>query len=316
MTGDWDNLRTFLALAEEGSLTAAARRLRVSHPTIARRIKALEEDLGARLFDRLPDGFRLTEQALELLHDVMQMDKAAESIRRRSAGLSYSHLGTVRISVDETMAAFLACHMADLRENHQCIEFEIAVAHTSANLSRREADLLIRDSVPDLASLVGRRLATFEYAVYGAQRFADLAGSRPGELTELPWVSFDEEHGGMPGQAWQAALLGDRRPAIRTNNGIVVAEAIRNASGVGILPCFIGDADDRLVRLTPPIAEIRRDQWLLVHNDLRSVPRVRIVMDALIGLFQRRRAEIEGCLPTSGNKQDCGDQPVRVAGQH
>ena len=294
MSGDWDHLRTFLALAEEGSLTAAAKRLRVSHPTVARRIKALEEDLGARLFDRLPDGFRLTEPALELLHDVMEMDKAADSIRRRSAGLSSSHLGTVRISVDETMAAFLARHLAELRAGHQCIEFEISVAHVSANLSRREADLLVRDRVPDLASLVGRKLAVVEYAVYGSDGFARLIGAKPETLIDQPWVSYDDEHGTMPGQAWQTALLGDRRPAVRTNNGIVVADAIRQGAGIGVLPCFLGDSDPQLVRLTPPIADTRREQWLLVHSDLRGVPRVRIVMDALIDLFRRQRGALEG----------------------
>ena len=86
MISDWDNLRVFLALAEEGSLTGAARRLKVSHPTIARRIKALEDDLDTRLFDRLPDRFQPTEAALELLHDVKEMDRASQSISRRSAG--------------------------------------------------------------------------------------------------------------------------------------------------------------------------------------------------------------------------------------
>src|SRR3546814_7770945 len=134
MTGDWDNLRVFLALAEEGSLTAAARRLRVSHPTVARRIKALEDELGTRLFDRLPDRYQPTEQALALLHDVKEMERASLSNGRRSAGLSESHLGTVRSSVDETMAAFLGRHLARLTANHRCIEFEIAVRseeHTS-----------------------------------------------------------------------------------------------------------------------------------------------------------------------------------------
>ena len=105
MIGDWDNLRVFVALAEEGSLTAAAKRLQVSHPTVARRIKALEDAVGAKLFDRLPDRFQPTETALELLHDAKEMERASQSIDRRAAGLSGSHLGTVRISVDETMAA-------------------------------------------------------------------------------------------------------------------------------------------------------------------------------------------------------------------
>lgn len=294
MIGDWDNLRVFLALAEEGNLTAAARRLRVSHPTIARRIKALEEELGTRLFDRLPDRFQPTEQALELLHDVKEMERASLSIDRRSAGLSGSHLGTVRISVDETMAEFLARHLIELTANHRCIEFEITVAHTSANLSRREADLLIRSKVPDLASLVGRKVATFAYAVYGTAGMASLTdGTRP-TLVDLPWVGFDDEHQYMPGQAWQTKLLGNNKPPVRTNNGVVLANAIRGGNGVGVLPCFIGDFDPGLVRITPTIDDAAAEQWMLVHNDLRNVPRVRIVMDALVQLFRTHRAEVEG----------------------
>lgn len=294
MIGDWDNLRVFLALAEEGNLTAAARRLRVSHPTIARRIKALEDELGTRLFDRLPDRFQPTEQALELLHDVKEMERASLSIDRRSAGLSGSHLGTVRISVDETMAEFLSRHLASLTANHKCIEFEIAVAHVSANLSRREADLLIRDQVPDLASLVGRKLATFAYAVYAVPELARGCDSSPEALRALPWVGFDDEHRYMPGQAWQTTVLGNQRPAVRTNNGVVLAHAIRGGNGVGVLPCFLGDPDPGIVRLTPVIREAATEQWLLVHNDLRNVPRVRIVMDALVELFRACRAEVEG----------------------
>lgn len=294
MIGDWDNLRVFVALAEEGSLTAAAKRLQVSHPTVARRIKALEDTVGAKLFDRLPDRFQPTETALELLHDAKEMERASQSIDRRAAGLSGSHLGTVRISVDETMAAFVTRHLRDLRENHQCIEFEISVTHISANLSKREADLLIRFHVPDLASIVGRKLATFAYAVYGTADFARQVDGSDETLRALPWVGFDSEHSYMPGQAWQADFLGDRRPAVRTNNGIVLANAIRGGNGIGVLPCFLGDADPALARLTPVLDAARVDHWLLVHADLRNVPRIRIVMDALARLFADCRKEIEG----------------------
>lgn len=294
MIGDWDNLRVFLALAEEGSLTAAAQRLGVSHPTVARRVRQLETEIGVRLFDRLPDRYRPTEMALELLHDVKEMERASQSVDRRSAGLSGQHLGTVRISVDETMADFLGRHLLRLRENHQCIEFEIAVTHVSANLSRREADLLIRSRLPDLASIVGRKIGSFAYAVYGVAAFgAELDGSAAA-LKALPWVGFDEEHAYMPGQAWQAAFLGNGRPVVRTNNGILLANAIRGGNGIGVLPCFLGDADASLRRLTPIIPEAQTDQWLLVHSDLRAVPRIRIVMDALTTLFRDARGEYEG----------------------
>src|SRR5262249_36442614 len=149
MTPDWDDLRVFLALAREGSLTAAARRLEVSHPTIARRVQALESTIGARLFDRLPDRFALTAAGEELLADAEAMAQAADSIHRRSAGLGADTArGTVRLSAGEAMTGYLAGHLPRLRRDLQCIEFELTASHMLANLSRREADLLIRDQCP------------------------------------------------------------------------------------------------------------------------------------------------------------------------
>lgn len=292
MSGDWDNLRVFLALVEEGSLTAAAKRLRVSHPTVARRIKALEDAMGFRLFERLPEGFQPTDQALNLLEEARQMEQAAQAIERRAAGLGNTHLGSVRISVDETMADFLGRHLKALRENHRCIEFEITVEHISANLSRREADLSIRPKVPELASLICRKLGRFAYAVYGTEAYAAQASGSDAALKALPWVGFDENHTYMPGQAWQLAFLGERRTEVRTNDGMVLARAIRDGNGVGVLPCFFGDSEAALKRLTPPVETTT--YWLLVHADLRQVPRVRIVIDALVELFQAKREEIEG----------------------
>lgn len=303
MISDWDNLRVFLALAEEGSLTAAARKLKVSHPTVARRVKALEDELGSRLFERLPDRFVPTLAATHLLDEVRAMEQAAQALARRSAGLTDTHLGTVRISVDETMAEFIARHLMRLRENHRCIEFEIAVAHTSANLSRREADLLIRNTFPDSAHLVGRKLGRFAYAVYGVREFAAGSDGSPAALRALPWIGFDDDHVYMPGQQWQVDLLQGTAPEVRTNNGVVLYHAIHNGHGVGVLPCFLGDTDPALVRLTPILSEVVVDEWMLVHRDMRSLPRIRVVMDALVRLFQDTRAEMEGrvAVPTPVN---------------
>ncbi|WP_051243592.1 LysR family transcriptional regulator [Thalassobaculum salexigens] len=303
MISDWDNLRVFLALAEEGSLTAAARKLKVSHPTVARRVKALEDELGSRLFERLPDRFVPTLAATHLLDEVRAMEQAAQALARRSAGLTDTHLGTVRISVDETMAEFISRHLMRLRENHRCIEFEIAVAHTSANLSRREADLLIRNTFPDSAHLVGRKLGRFAYAVYGVREFAAGSDGSPAALRALPWIGFDDDHVYMPGQQWQVDLLQGTAPEVRTNNGVVLYHAIHNGHGVGVLPCFLGDTDPALVRLTPILSEVVVDEWMLVHRDMRSLPRIRVVMDALVRLFQDTRAEMEGrvAVPTPVN---------------
>ncbi len=293
MRADWDDLRVFLTLASEGRLTAAARRLEVSHPTIARRIKSLEDAIGARLFDRLPDRFVLTSAGEELLADARAMERAAESIERRSIGLGDTAQGTVRISAGEAMTAFLAAHLPRLRANLQCVEFELVASHTLANLSRREADLLIREEVPDLASIMSRRLGRVAYAVYAGVELA-VADRSPEALRKMPWLGFDDDHSYMPGQAWTLDLLAGARPRVRVNNWLVLHDAVRAGTGLAVLPCYLGDPDAALRRITPILPEVSADQWLLVHRDLRALPRVRAVMDALVQLFQEERAALEG----------------------
>jgi DNA-binding transcriptional LysR family regulator len=292
----WDDLRVFLTLAREGNLTAAARQLEVSHPTVARRIKALEEAFGARLFDRLPDRFVLTAAGEELLADAQAMERAAESIHRRSAGLSDTAHGTVRLSAGEAMTAFIARHLPRLRRNLQCVEIELVASHMLANLSRREADLLIREQVPDLASIVTRRLGRVAYAVYGSATLTP-AASVPDGQHPMPWLGFDDDHNYMPGQSWMRDRLEGARPQVRVNNWLVLHEAARAGAGLAVLPCYLGDGEPALRRLGPILQEVAADQWLLVHRDLRSLPRVRAVMDALIQLFQEERAVIEGQRP-------------------
>jgi DNA-binding transcriptional LysR family regulator len=294
MTADWGDLRIFLTLAREGNLTAAARRLEVSHPTVARRIKALEDTIGTRLFDRLPDRFALTAAGEELLVDAQAMERAAESIHRRSAGLAADTAhGTVRLSAGEAMTAFVARYLPRLRRNLKCVEFELVASHMLANLSRREADLLIREEVPDLASIVKRRLGRVAYAIYGHSDL-EVADAAPEMLRRMTWIGFDEDHSRMPGHSWLLALLAGVRPGIRVNNWLVLHETVRAGVGLAVLPCYLGDSDPALRRLGPIIEEVSTDQWLLVHRDLRALPRVRAVIDALISLFQEERGVLEG----------------------
>jgi DNA-binding transcriptional LysR family regulator len=308
MNADWDDLRVFLTLAREGSLTGAARKLEVSHPTIARRVKSLEEVIGARLFDRLPDRFVITAAGEELLADAQAMERAAESIHRRSANLGDTAHGVVRISAGEAMTGYLASNLPRLRNNLNCIEFELSASHLLANLSRREADLMIREQVPDLASIVARKLGSVAYAIYGRAGAVPAKASRA-QLQEMSWVGFDDDHAYMPGQAWIRGLLatndaGAKRPMIRVNDWLVLQNALHAGAGISLLPCYIGDADPRLARIgferpgvkqvSGLVAEVTADQHLLVHHDLRNLPRVRAVMDAVIRLFQQDRALLTG----------------------
>jgi DNA-binding transcriptional LysR family regulator len=296
MMEDWDDLRVFLALARHGKLSAVAKKLGVSHPTVSRRVKKLEAAVGAPLFDRLPDRFALTAAGEGLLGDVEAMEEAAAAIHRRSAGLNDPVHGTVRISAGEALTDFLARHLPRLRHNLNCIEFELVATHTLANLSRREADLMIREKVPDLASIVTRKLGEVAYAVYAAPEIEFRNGRDA--LKQMTWVGFDEEHAYMPGQAWLHALLDGKRPAIRSNDWQIIVEAVRAGAGLAVLPCYLGDGDPKLRRIGAPLKEVVAEQWLLVHRDLRALPRVRAVMDAIIRLFHDERALLEGRAPS------------------
>jgi DNA-binding transcriptional LysR family regulator len=293
MEANWDDLRVFLTLAREGTLTTAAKALGVSHPTVARRVASLEKQIGARLFDRLPDRFVPTSAGESLLEDTEAMERAALSIDRRSAGLSDTVSGVVRISAGEEISALLARHLPDLHARLKQIEFELSARHTLLNLSRREADLLISEQMPDVADIVARKLGRTAFAVYAHPSLA-VARLSPAAIKSVPWVGFDDDHPRMPGQRWLQERLGNGRPAIRCNNWLVIRETARAGGGFAVLPCYLGDNDPQLQRIGAPVAELFADQWLLVHRDLRALPRVRAVMDAVIALFQRERARLEG----------------------
>lgn len=297
MDANWDDLRVFLTLARDGTLSTAAKSLGVSHPTVARRVQALEQQIGARLFDRLPDRFVPTSAGEELLADTEAMEKAALSIQRRSAGLSDTVSGVVRMSAGEAMAVLVARHLPWLRARLQHIEFEVVASHTLANLSRREADLLIRERVPELAGIVARKLCRVGYAIYAARKLALEETGLPA-LVDQPWIGFDDDHSYMPGHQWLHERLG-RRPEIRVNNWLVLHDAVRVGTGLAVLPCYLGDQDSALRRVGGVLPELSTEQWLLVHRDLRALPRVRAVMDALVELFQRHRSVLEGRGPTS-----------------
>jgi DNA-binding transcriptional LysR family regulator len=226
------------------------------------------------------------------------MEKAALSIHRRSAGLSDTVSGAVRLSSGEAMSALIARHLPWLRAQMSAIEFEVVESHMLANLSRREADLLIREQVPELADIVARKLGRVAYAIYAA---SDFPLARNAALNRLPWIGFDDAHDYMPGQRWLTELLEGARPVVRCNNWLVLREAVRSGAGLAILPCYLGDPDPGLKRLRV-IDEVFADQWLLVHRDLRALPRVRAVMDAVIVLFQRERALLEGRIMESRNR--------------
>lgn len=293
---NWDDLRLLSAAAEKRSLSAAARSLGISQPTASRRLRALEQNVGARLFDRLPEGLAPTPAGERLIPLVADMASAADAINRAKPQLPATASGTVRISVVETVGRILAQNMSAILNAIPAVEVEIITSHTEANLSRREADLLIRECLPDGSSLIARRLGDFGYAVYGARDYVAQhpAARREDRYRDCDWVGHSEDRFFWPVQKkWQAQHL--TKPArLRSSELSVVMEGIRAGVGLGLAPCYLADGDPGLQRLTPVIAEVTACLNILVHRDVLREPAVRAVMDALIALFSSQRARLMG----------------------
>lgn len=295
MNLDWDDLRVFLAISAQGNLSAASRELKVSQPTVGRRLKSLEESLGTQLFDRLPDGLALTNHGEQLVPLARDMETAAGAVLRHQASFSNEVRGTVRISMYEQIAQFFLQYLPALRKRCPEIEIEFAIAHNAANLSRREADLLIRECLPDIPDIVAKKLGHYHYGVYGSNCYIE---SHPSALSEnryqeCDWIGFDDEHVRFVGQNWLREKLAKRNPVVRSNNGVVLLDAILNSTGLGVLPCFVGDQEPTLQRLELVPGD-GATLYLLVHKDMRKSPAVRLMINAVAEIFAEYNDVLHG----------------------
>jgi DNA-binding transcriptional LysR family regulator len=297
----WDDLRVFLAVAQSGSLRRAARALNLGQPTVVRHLRQLEQALATRLFERTPDGHRLTRWGQDLLPLAQNMADAATAIDRRGSTFGEEPGGLVRVASAEWAARFLAPRLAVLAGTERDLTVELAETHLDPDLDRREADLFVRHGLPSRGHLVRVGLGSMAVAVYGTVAFAQ---SHPVARTEArwrecPWVAYDTPHEYFRSMAWLVERVGDRRPRVRANRVALQLEAMRAGAGLGLLPCFAGDADPLLERLSAPIPELAIDYWLVLHPDLRTVRRVRRVSDWIRSTFREARPALQGRRPAA-----------------
>ena len=295
LAANWDDLRLFAAIAAEGSLSAAARRLKLSQPTMGRRLQALEERLGAKLLERTQGGpgghYVLTPKGAELLPLVERMVEAGEAIERARPDFAEGATGTVRIASGHLTIRFIARRLPELLDALPGIELELYSSYAPANLSRREADIAIRNRRPDEGRLVARSIPQYSYAVFGSRSYV---AQNPEAATDARyagcrWIGFDDTRGRSESFEWLCARIG-RVPEIRCSNAGTILNALIAGAGLAVLPCFVAAEEPALLQLTAPIEDLDREtMWLVVHEDMRSRPRVRLVADRLAALFHRHR---------------------------
>jgi len=292
---DWDDLRFFLAVARRGSIRAAAASLGVNHSTVSRRIDAFEARSRARLFERLPTGYALTDAGARILALSERIEVDALAVERHLAGRDAALSGPLRVSLPNTLAVRLV--MPDLvafGETYPDIDLAIDVSLTMADLSRREADVVIRVSNDPPGNLFGRRVLRYARAIYGAQDY--LARHDPlGAPERLAWIGWADT---VPHPQWvRDSAYPEAAVRHLVPDTLAHLEAARSGMGIAMLPCFIGDTEPTLRRLPPGEAEPDRDIWILTHEDLRGTARVRRFMDVIANAILRQKDLLEGRCP-------------------
>ena len=271
----WDDLRLFLAAYRTRSLTRSAVKLGLNQSTMSRRLSAFEEALGARLFDRTPEGLLPTEVAERLLEPAERAEGASHDVARLSAGAAEVE-GEVRLASAEGLSYYvLAPALASLLQAHPKLRVSLVVSTSIADLTRREADVAVRHVRPDRGDLVAKLLFRGPYALFAAPSYAARLGPGPHAVESLDIVGWDESQAHILEGRWeQRAQVRCRVRATALTTRVALAQS---GCGAIALAQAWGRQLPGLVELKTPPIELTAEVWLVTHAALKDVPRVRAV---------------------------------------
>lgn len=278
----WEDLRTVLAVVRGGSLSAAARALKLQHSTVFRRIEEIERRVGAQLFERERGQYRANVHAEMLAETGQAVETAVLDAERRILGADARLSGVIRIATSEALGSFLLpCLLRDFLAQHPQIEIEVDVDNQSVDLTRREADLAIRATQDPPEHLVGRRLATVRYAIYLQRARLEALGGSP-SLEQLEWIGTNARVSHLAVARWFATHLPFAAPRLRFDSLMTLLRAASVGAGAAVLPTFAAAQSPELVRLTDPIPDLVMPVWVLSHPDARGNARVRALAQHLV----------------------------------
>lgn len=297
MTFDWNHARAFLVTAEEGSLSAGARALGTTQPTLGRQVAALEEELGVILFERGGRGLILTPAGLDLVDHVRAMGQAAGRFSLAATGRTQALEGSIAITASQIYSAHLLPPILEkLRRTHPGITVEVVASDTLSDLHRREADIAIRNTRPTQPDLVGRMLCDDLGGFYAAKTY--LAGrppiKTPADIARADLVGLERNHmliGGL--QKRGIPVSADNFPVL-TNAHLVHWAMVCAGLGIGIVPTWVGDAEPRVARVLAGKPRFAYPVWLIAHREVNTSARVRLVFDLLA---QEITARLSGIAP-------------------
>lgn len=285
---DWNRARAFLVTAEEGSLSAAARALDLTQPTLGRQVSGLEEELGVVLFERVGSGLLLTPSGLELLEHVRAMGDAASRVSLTASGQSDNIEGTVCISASEVYSVFLLPPIiSKLRKLEPKINIEIIATNLTSDLRRREADIAIRNFRPTQPELIAKKIKDDSARLYATPAYLNSLCEENGNpqtpegLEHAEFISFDNTGMLMNELNERGFNLTKKNFSLVSENYLVHWELVKQGLGIGIMPEDIGDAEPLVQQVLPKLEPITFPIWLTTHRELNTSRRVRMVFDLL-----------------------------------
>lgn len=281
---DWNRARGFLVTAEEGSLSAAARALGMTQPTLGRQVSALEQELGVVLFERAGKGLQLTPSGLELMEHVRAMGEAASRVSMAASGQSQSIEGTVSITATEVTSAFiLPPILRRLREAEPGIRVELVASNAIRDLRRREADIAIRSVRPTDPDLLAKKLRNGVARLYASNEYLAEIGEldTPEKLSAAEFFGFEENDTYIDGLNALGLKLAQNNFPFSSASHLVQWEMVRKGAGIGVMLEQVGDAEPLVRRAAPWLQAFEFEVWLVAHRELNTSRRIRLVFDWL-----------------------------------
>lgn len=287
-TPEWDALRLFLRVAEEGSLSKAAATLNLSQPTLSRQISALEQSLGIALFERTARGMALTEMAQALVGPVRAMHEQSLAVARITQGLEATVRGVARVSASELVAAHhLPDMLADLRREQPEIDVLLLATDELSNLVEREADIAVRMVRPDQPGLVARKVVDLPVGIYAHRSYLERRGEPTHFQDLLEHDLVASNHGDILRAGLVRAGLDEARLrfSMASNSHVVAWNLVRAGLGIGFITTVIGDREPGVRRILRDAPTPALPVWMTVHQEVRASPRLRRVYDFLVERF-------------------------------
>ena len=281
---DWTALKVFLAIAENGSLTAAARKLKISQPTLSRKLLTLEQSLDSQLFQRLPRGLVLTEAGESIMASVRQMEDQALEVEKRLTGQNLRLEGTVRLTTTEYIGCYwITEDMRDFRKLYPGISVALQVDMQPLNLVRREGDVAVRLGRPSQPDLIAKKLGSFVNYLAASTGYLEKHG-RPEKLEDLKdhyGVGFTSDMMLQPQISKLYSHFHKENILFSSNSLTSIYQAIANGLGIGIVPDIAADHYPNIEYVLTDLRQLKLEVWLVTHADIQHNARIRALFDYL-----------------------------------